>query len=152
MYRSAFSGRRASRLFALLLALMLVFCAVAPCGFAVMPTPGESLRYIPLALTVDNNAIMVYGYFTNLNPNVAVSNFRDFSMDLYVGNQLIAAGYFGTLESFTIQPLDVLYHTFLFEQKNNYVPGAYICEDDDFAVISCTFDYSELVFVPGGVK
>lgn len=36
--------------------------------------------------------------------------------------------------------------------KSGLHPGTYICDDDDFAVISCTFDYSEFTFIGGDVK
>ena len=137
---------------ALTLALVLALGVLAPGAFAVMPTRGDLLRFIPVAVSVDNNDVMVYGYFTNLNPDCSVSNFRDFEMSLFMDNYMIVSGSFGTLDKFTIGPEDVLYHTFVFPGRSGLYPGTYICEDDDFAVISCTFDYSELVYKAGGVK
>ena len=95
---------------------------------------------------------MVYGYFTNLNPDCSVSNFRDFELSLFMDNTLIVSGSFGTLDRFTIGPEEVLYHTFVFPGRSGLYPGTYICEDDDFAIVSCTFDYSELVYKAGGIK
>lgn len=140
------------RVLALTLALVLALGVLAPGAFAVMPTRGDLLRFIPVAVSVDNNDVMVYGYFTNLNPDCSVSNFRDFEMSLFMDNYMIVSGSFGTLDKFTIGPEDVLYHTFVFPGRSGLYPGTYICEDDDFAVISCTFDYSELVYKAGGVK
>lgn len=140
------------RVLALTLALVLALGVIAPGAFAVMPTRGDLLRFIPVAVSVDNNDVMVYGYFTNLNPDCSVSNFRDFEMSLFMDNYMIVSGSFGTLDKFTIGPEDVLYHTFVFPGRSGLYPGTYICEDDDFAVISCTFDYSELVYKAGGVK
>ena len=140
------------RVLALTLTLVLALGVLAPGAFAVMPTRGDLLRFIPVAVSVDNNDVMVYGYFTNLNPDCSVSNFRDFEMSLFMDNYMIVSGSFGTLDKFTIGPEDVLYHTFVFPGRSGLYPGTYICEDDDFAVISCTFDYSELVYKAGGVK
>ena len=140
------------RVLALTLALVLALGVIAPGAFAVMPTRGDLLRFIPVAVSVDNSNVMVYGYFTNLNPDCSVSNFRDFEMSLFMDNYMVVSGSFGTLDKFTIGPEDVLYHTFVFPGRSGLYPGTYICEDDDFAVISCTFDYSELVYKAGGVK
>jgi hypothetical protein len=151
-----YSGKRASqallRLLALTLVLVLAFGTVAPGAFAVMPTRGDLLRFIPVAVSIDDSAVMVYGYFTNLNSDCSVSNFRDFQMSVFMDNYMIASGSFGTLDYFEIGPEDVLYHTFVFPGKSGLYPGTYICEDDDFAIISCTFDYSEMVYRPGGIK
>ena len=147
-----FSTRNSFRLLALTLALVLVFAMAAPGAFAVMPTRGDLLRYIPVAVSIDDSAVSVYGYFTNLNPDCSVSNFRNFEMALFMDNTLIASGSFTTIENFEIGPEDVLYHTFIFPGKSNLYPGTYICDDDDVAVISCTFDYSEMVFRGGITK
>ena len=143
---------RSARLLALTLALVLVFAAVAPGAFAVMPTRGDLLRYIPVAVSIDENAVTVYGYFTNLNPDCSVSNFCNFEMTVYMDNVQIATGSFTAIDNFEIAPESVLYHTFIFPGRSGLYPGTYICDDDDCAVISCTFDYSELVYVPGGMK
>ena len=142
----------ASRVLALVLVLVLAFGAIAPGAFAVMPTRGDLLRFVPLAVSVDANAVMVYGYFANFNPDCSVSNFRDFELSLFMDNTLIVSGSFTALENFEIGPEDVLYHTFVFPGKSNLYPGTYICDDDDYAVIACTFDYSETVYKGGGVK
>jgi len=142
----------AARLLALTLVLVLAFAVLAPGAFAVMPTRGDLLRYIPIAISVDENNVVVYGYFTNLNPDCSVSNFRDFEMSLFMDNYPIVSGSFGTLDKFTIDAEDVLYHSFVFPGKSGLYPGVYICEDDDFAVLTCTFDYSETVYRGGGIK
>jgi len=134
------------------LALMLVFALAAPGAFAVLPTRGDLLRYIPVAVSIDENAVSVYGYFTNLNPDCSVSNFRNFEMAVFMDEYLIASGSFTAIENFEIEPEGVLYHTFIFPGKSGLYPGTYICDDDDYAMISCTFDYSEMVFRGGGTK
>ncbi len=147
-----YTGRRASRvllrLLSLCLILVLVFGAVAPAGFAVMPTRGDMLRYIPVVVSVDANNVVVYGYFTNLNPDCTVSNFRDFELAVFMDNTLIASGTFGTLKPFTIPAEGALNYNFEFPGRNGLYPGTYICEDDDVAIMSCTFDYSELLYKP----
>jgi len=142
----------ARRVLAMTLALMLVFALAAPGAFAVLPTRGDLLRYIPVAVSIDENAVSVYGYFTNLNPDCSVSNFRNFEMAVFMDNVLIASGSFTAIENFEIEPEGVLYHTFIFPGKSGLYPGTYICDDDDYAMISCTFDYSEMVFRGGGTK
>ena len=142
----------ARRVLALTLALMLVFALAAPSAFAVLPTRGDLLRYIPVAVSIDADAVSVYGYFTNLNPDCSVSNFRNFEMAVFMDNVLIASGSFTAIENFEIEPEGVLYHTFIFPGKSGLYPGTYICDDDDYAMISCTFDYSEMVFRGGGTK
>ena len=144
--------RKSSRLLALTLALVLVFVLAAPGAFAVMPTRGDLLRYIPVAVSIDDSAVTVYGYFTNLNPDCSVSNFRNFEMAVFMDNVQIASGSFTAIENFEIGPEEVLYHTFIYPGKSGLYPGTYICDDDDFAVISCTFDYSELVYMGGSMK
>lgn len=142
----------ARRVLAMTLALMLVFALAAPGAFAVLPTRGDLLRYIPVAVSIDENAVSVYGYFTNLNPDCSVSNFRNFEMAVFMDEYLIASGSFTAIENFEIEPEGVLYHTFIFPGKSGLYPGTYICDDDDYAMISCTFDYSEMVFRGGGTK
>ena len=142
----------AARILALSLVLVLAFGVLAPGAWAVMPTHGDLLRFIPVAISVDDSSVVAYGYFTNLNPDCSVSNFRDFEMTLSMDNYPIVSGSFGTLDKFTIGAEDVMYHTFVFPGRSGLYPGTYICEDDDFAVISCTFDYSETVYVGGGSK
>lgn len=156
MYSVVKNGRRTSRtmprLIALILVIILAFGALAPGAYAIMPTRGDLIRYIPVAISVDSEAVMVYGFFTNLNPDCSVSNFRDFGLAVYMDNYLVASGVFGTLNNFTIGPDECVYYTFVFPGKSGLYPGAYICEDDDYAIVSCTFDYSELVFKSSGVK
>ena len=147
-----FSTRNSFRLLALTLALVLVFAMAAPGAFAVMPTRGDLIHYIPVAITVDTDSVMVYGFFTNLNPDCSVSNFRDFGLAVVMDGNLVASGVFGTLNNFTIGPEECIYYTFVFPGKSGLYPGAYICDDDDYGVVSCTFDYSELVYKSSGVK
>lgn len=137
---------RAMRILALMLVMVLAFGAIAPGAFAVIPTRGDLLRYIPVVVSIDEENVMVYGYFTNLNPDCSVSNFRNYEMALFMDDYMIASGSFGMLDNFTIGPEEALYHTFVFPGRNGLYPGTYICEDDDFAMISCTFDYSEIIY------
>ena len=146
------ASRPALRLLSMSLALVLVLGALAPGAYALTPTHGDLLRYIPVAVSVDDANVVVYGYFTNLNPDCSVSNFRDFELTIIMDGVLIASGSFGTLDKFIIPAEDVLYHTFIFPGRSGLYPGTYICEDDDVAIMSCTFDYSELVYKPGGIK
>ncbi len=139
---------RAARLLALTLAIILAFGIITPGACAAVLTPGDFLRYIPVGVAVTDSAVQVYGYFTNLNGDCFVSNFRDFSLDVYMDGYLIASGYFGTIDKFEIEPEGVLYHTFVFPGRSGLVPGAYVCEDSDYCVLSCTFDYSEYVSRP----
>ena len=143
---------RTTRLLALMLVLLLAFSVLAPGAWAVMPTHGDLLRYIPVAITVDDSAVAVYGYFTNLNPDCSVSNFRNFEMSAYMDGFLIASGSFTAIDNFEIGPEGVLYYTFIFPGKSGLYSGTYICDDDDFAMISCTFDYSELTYMGSDVK
>lgn len=143
---------RSTRRLALLLALILTFAVLSPAAWAVMPERGDLLRFIPVALSVDDSAVSVYGYFANFNPDCYVSNFRNFEMSVFMDNMLIASGSFTSLENFVIGPEDVFYHTFIYPGRSSLNPGTYICDDNDYATISCTFDYSEMVYLPGGVK
>ena len=140
------------RLLALTLVFVLAFGVLAPGAYAVVLTPGDFLRYIPVGIAIDNDKVQVYGYFTNLNGNCSVSNFRDLELSIYMDSYLVASGYFGTIDYFEIEPEGVLYHTFVFPGRSGLVPGAYVCEDDDCAVLSCTFDYTELVSRANGYK
>ena len=135
----------AARLLALTLVFILAFGIIAPGAYAVVITPGDFLRYIPVGILVNDKGVQVYGYFTNLNGNCSVSKFRDLKLEVYMDSYLVASGYFGTIDEFEIEPEGVLYHTFVFPGRSGLVPGAYVCEDDDFCVLSCTFDYTELV-------
>ena len=152
MRSQIYTAGRGIRLLALLLVLVLAFSILAPGACAVMPTRGDLLRYIPVAISIDDSAVSVYGYFTSLNPDCSVSNFRDFEMSAYMDGLLIASGSFANIDNFEIGPEGVLYYSFIFPGRSNLAPGTYICDDDDFAVISCTFDYSELTFIGGDMK
>ncbi len=152
MYTVKRTHRALPRLIALVLILVLAFGTLAPAAYAIMPTRGDLIHYIPVAITVDTDSVMVYGFFTNLNPDCSVSNFRDFGLGVVMDGNLVASGVFGTLNNFTIGPEECIYYTFVFPGKSGLYPGAYICDDDDYGVVSCTFDYSELVYKSSGVK
>ncbi len=152
MYTVKRTRRAMPRLIALVLILVLAFGTLAPAAYAIMPTRGDLIHYIPVAITVDTDSVMVYGFFTNLNPDCSVSNFRDFGLGVVMDGNLVASGVFGTLNNFTIGPEECIYYTFVFPGKSGLYPGAYICDDDDYGVVSCTFDYSELVYKSSGVK
>ncbi len=152
MYTVKKTHRAMPKLIALVLVLILAFGTLAPAAYAIMPTRGDLIHYIPVAITVDTDSVMVYGFFTNLNPDCSVSNFRDFGLAVVMDGNLVASGVFGTLNSFTIGPEECIYYTFVFPGKSGLYPGAYICDDDDYGIVSCTFDYSELVYKSSGVK
>lgn len=152
MYTVKRTRRALPRLIALVLILILAFGTLAPAAYAIMPTRGDLIHYIPVAITVDADNVVVYGFFTNLNPDCSVSNFRDFGLGIVMDGNLVASGVFGTLNNFTIGPEECIYYTFVFPGKSGLYPGAYICDDDDYGVVSCTFDYSELVYKSSGVK
>ncbi len=152
MYTVKRTRRAMPKLIALVLILVLAFGTLAPAAYAIMPTRGDLIHYIPVAITVDTDSVMVYGFFTNLNPDCSVSNFRDFGLGVVMDGNLVASGVFGTLNNFTIGPEECIYYTFVFPGKSGLYPGAYICDDDDYGVVSCTFDYSELVYKSSGVK
>lgn len=152
MYTVKRTRRAMPKLIALVLILVLAFGTLAPAAYAIMPTRGDLIHYIPVAITVDTDSVMVYGFFTNLNPDCSVSNFRDFGLGVVMDGNLVASGVFGTLNNFTIGPEECIYYTFIFPGKSGLYPGAYICDDDDYGVVSCTFDYSELVYKSSGVK
>ena len=152
MYTVKRTRRAMPKLIALVLILVLAFGTLAPAAYAIMPTRGDLIHYIPVAITVDTDNVVVYGFFTNLNPDCSVSNFRDFGLGVVMDGNLVASGVFGTLNNFTIGPEECIYYTFVFPGKSGLYPGAYICDDDDYGVVSCTFDYSELVYKSSGVK
>ena len=152
MYTVKRTRRAMPKLIALVLMLVMAFGTLAPAAYAIMPTRGDLIHYIPVAITVDTDSVMVYGFFTNLNPDCSVSNFRDFGLGVVMDGNLVASGVFGTLNNFTIGPEECIYYTFVFPGKSGLYPGAYICDDDDYGVVSCTFDYSELVYKSSGVK
>ena len=152
MYTVKRTHRAMPRLIALVLILVLAFGTLAPAAYAIMPTRGDLIHYIPVAITVDTDSVMVYGFFTNLNPDCSVSNFRDFGLGVVMDGNLVASGVFGTLNNFTIGPEECIYYTFVFPGRSGLYPGAYICDDDDYGIVSCTFDYSELVYKSSGVK
>ena len=152
MYTVKRTRRAMPKLIALVLILVLAFGTLAPAAYASKPTRGDLIHYIPVAITVDTDSVMVYGFFTNLNPDCSVSNFRDFGLGVVMDGNLVASGVFGTLNNFTIGPEECIYYTFVFPGKSGLYPGAYICDDDDYGVVSCTFDYSELVYKSSGVK
>lgn len=152
MYTVKKTHRAMPKLIALLLVLVLAFGTLAPAAYAIMPTRGDLIHYIPVAITVDAESVMVYGFFTNLNPDCSVSNFRNFGLAVVMDGNLVASGVFGTLNNFTIGPEECIYYTFVFPGRSGLYPGAYICDDDDYGIVSCTFDYSELVYKSSGVK
>ena len=152
MYTVKRTRRAMPKLIALVLILVLAFGTLAPAAYAIMPTRGDLIHYIPVAITVDTDSVMVYGFFTNLNPDCSVSNFRDFGLAVVMDGNLVASGVFGTLNNFTIGPEECIYYTFVFPGRSGLYPGAYICDDDDYGIVSCTFDYSELVYVGGSMK
>lgn len=104
------------------------------------PSMGDLIRFIPITIDVSRNEVTVEGYFINLN-DVAISNFRDFEMDVYRNNQLLISGYFGNINSFTVYPGVACYQSFTFVGSHNLNTGFYVCDDVCYAVTAFRFSY-----------
>ena len=84
---------------------------------------------------------LVKGFFVNLNRDCVVYDFTDFSMDFYGNEQLLVSGYFGTINSFAMNPQSVNYQTFTFTGYGGLGYGSYTCDSDDYCLISFNFSY-----------
>ena len=127
----------ARRIAALVLALLCLCASVTALGDS--PSRGDLLHFIPTVITVTANKVTVEGYFVNLNTDVSVSNFRDFEMSVYHGDELIIKGDFGKINDFTIRPLRAQYQSFTFTGSHNLRSGTTVCTDSYYCSFSCTF-------------
>ena len=100
---------------------------------------GELIRFIPAYIEASTNKLTVYGFFFNMNTDVAVGGFRNYKMDIYYGNQLIASGDFGTINDFTIEPLGLRYQSFTYNGKHRLKNGTAVCGDKTYSVTSYKF-------------
>lgn len=106
-------------------------------------TYGDLIRFIPAVITVEEDAVVVKGYFVNLNTDVKVSDFYNYSMAVYMEDALLVEGEFGEINSFTIQPLGAVYQSFTFTGSHDLNVGEYVCSDNTYAVVTCEFYYEE---------
>ena len=126
-----------------LLACVLCLLLTASGAQAAEPSYGELIRFIPTYITVDETSVTVEGYFANLNESVAVSDFHNFSMQVFTGSDLLVEGDFGEINSFTVQPLGLFYQSFTFNGEHDLNVGEYVCSDDFYTVVTCEFYYSD---------
>lgn len=140
--RFAFAARMACRILTAGLVLVLAFTVLSPAASAsssAEPTVGDLIHFIPTTVDVEDNAVTVYGYFINLNKNYRVSNFKEYEMDLYIDGELIISGEFGTINSFTVEPLGMVYQSFTFNGAHDLNVGSYVAGDDWYCVVGCSF-------------
>ena len=127
------------RFIAVMLALTLMvgslFCVNAKADM------GDLLRFVPTHIDVTSNKVSVEGYFVNLNTSTTVKNFTDFEMSVYLAGDLLVEGNFGDITEFSISPLSVRKHTFNFNGSHELTEGSYDCDDEFYAVFSCSFKY-----------
>ena len=104
---------------------------------------GYYIRFLPTLIIVSSDSIKVEGYFVNLNPDVEVKNFKEFKMNVYENNKLIAQGNFGTINQFTVSPLSLWKQSFTFNGKHSMKIGTYSCDEKYSCTFSCNFTYVE---------
>lgn len=102
---------------------------------------GDLIRYIPITITVTDNAVKIDGYFLNLNPDCDVRDFTDFELNLYVDGQLLVSGTFGTLNSFTVRSMGVCRHSLTINGSHSLYNGTYSCDDSFYCSFGARFTY-----------
>lgn len=131
------------RIVALFLVIVCV-CATSTVLAARDAPIGYYIRFLPTLITVSKDYVKVTGYFVNLNDDVEVKNFREFEMTLYQNGKQICKGNFGTINQFTVPPLDMYKQSFTFKGKfNNLKVGTFSCDESYSSAFSCKFSYSE---------
>lgn len=123
-----------------IIAVLLVVASLFMCSVAyAAPTIGDMLRFIPVQITVTDNAVQVEGYFVNLSSQYDVMNFTNFDMALYVDGTILADAYFGTINSFTVRAGGTQYQSFTYTGPNGLNNGVYICDDHFYCPFSANF-------------
>ena len=128
------------RCLALLSVMMLLGVSMAA---AATPDKGDLIKFIPTKVTVKTNQVVVEGYFVNMNENYIVKNFREFEMDLYKDGELLVSGEFGTINSFSINPLRMKYQSFTFKGSHNLNTGTYVADDGFYCKVAMRFTSQE---------
>ena len=132
--------------FLICLALLSVIMILsAPAAMASSPDVGDMVKFVPYQFTATSSKVVVEGYFVNMNTNYAVKNFKNFVMKVYEDGDLLLSADFGTLSSFTINPLQMKKFTFTYNCKNGHDMklGTYPASDRDYCVITMNFTSSE---------
>ena len=128
------------------LALILTLCLVLSClisGSVAFASDYALIRYIPTKLTVSDEEVAVEGCFVNMNKSGTLTGFQNFCMEVYVMDELLLYGEFGNIDGLRIKPMDMVYHTFIFEGPHDMVNGTYTCDDTTFAITYAeAFDFS----------
>lgn len=130
------------RTISVLLAAVLLVCSMV---FSVSATPsrGDLVRFVPTEMTVTDAKVKVEGYFVNLNTDVVVFNFREVEMTVYIEDEELVSGDFGTINQFEVEPLEAYYQSFTFNNKDGLKAGSYDCDETVYAMFSARFSTKE---------
>lgn len=106
------------------------------------PEIGDLIQYIPTQVTIKKDWIKIEGYFINLNENVRVKNFTDYSMKLYYDGDIVTSADFGDLEQFYVSPLSAKKYTFTITGEHDWKTGKYVCDGLWYTTRSFSYTYT----------
>ena len=134
-----------------LCAMILATCFALPnAALAEGPytnTIADCFEFFATNLTIDDDAVVLEGYFFNFNEYAALSNIRELTMTVYDDDgQEICTGQFDSLSdslaNLQLGPGESSYQVFNF--NDTYVdPYDYNLEDGFSAAFECKFSYQE---------
>ncbi len=103
----------------------------------------DRIHYLPTQIKVTNESVFVDGYFVNLNPHAEVSSFREASMAVYLGGELLLDADLGTLDDFAIAPLSLERQAFTFQgdYTETLNEGIYDCDDAFYVLLDFNFSH-----------
>ena len=127
--------RVAAILLVLTLMLTSLFCLTASAEI------GDLLRFLPTEIDVQENQVIVQGYFVNLNRNITVKDFTEFEIAVYLSGDLLVEGEFGDINAFSIGPMGTKFQSFTFQGPHELNEGTYTCDDSCYAIFACNFLY-----------
>ena len=135
--------KNVKRILSVFLVLVLLTSAVLCLNVhAETDDSADRLRYIPIQLVVTDNAVKVTGYFANLNEDITVTELTDVEMYIYLDDELLLEGSFGTIVV-VLEPLGLARWTLNFKGEHDLNNGTYSCSDFYYASFACSFSYTD---------
>lgn len=124
-------------------AVLLVLTLMATSLFCLTANAeiGDLIRFLPTEIEVQEDKVVVEGYFVNLNQDITVKNFTDFEMAVYLSGDLLVEGEFGEINEFSIKSMGTKYQSFTFNGPHELNEGIYTCDDSFYVTFACSFLY-----------
>lgn len=130
------------RIFTLTLVLCLALSCLL-CGTTAFAADMGLIRFVPTQIVASDGQLSVEGCIVNMNRSGTFTGFEDFTLEIYQMGDLVVSGDFGNVGGFSVKPMSMTYHNFIFEGDHGIDYGTYACYDDVYALtFAAAFNFS----------